>query len=152
MPAGRPRKPTNLHVLNGNPGKRALPERELKPEGRAKKPQIVASDLQASAAWDRLVGCLPPETFTVADEAALTLYAVTWSRMIEAQNIIAVEGITAATARGVQKHPAHMVWQDCIAAITKLAAHLGLSPTARASMGMAKKQEAEPGSLHALIG
>lgn len=32
MPAGRPRKPTNLKLLHGNPGKRALPENEPKPK------------------------------------------------------------------------------------------------------------------------
>jgi P27 family predicted phage terminase small subunit len=32
MPAGRPRKPTNLKLITGNPGKRALPENEPKPE------------------------------------------------------------------------------------------------------------------------
>jgi P27 family predicted phage terminase small subunit len=53
---GRPRKPTAIHLVKGNPGRRPLPKGEPKPEqGDPAKPPPVARDAVASAEWDRLV-------------------------------------------------------------------------------------------------
>lgn len=50
----RPRKPTALKILSGNPGKRPLPaEREVE-HAPADKPAWVAKDPLASPVWDEL--------------------------------------------------------------------------------------------------
>lgn len=57
MPAGRPRKPTRLKLLAGNPGKRSLPKGEPQPKVEApKRPLWIVG--RAKAEWDRIVPLL----------------------------------------------------------------------------------------------
>jgi phage terminase small subunit len=50
---GRPRKPTSLHILHGNAGKRPLPKNEPKPALGCEKPPWL-KDSKAIAEWDRI--------------------------------------------------------------------------------------------------
>lgn len=52
--AGRPRKPTYLKVMAGNPGKRALPEEREVASAPAEKPAWVTVDPVASPVWDEM--------------------------------------------------------------------------------------------------
>jgi phage terminase small subunit len=51
---GRPRKPTALHVLHGNAGKRPLPKNEPKPALGCEKPPWLVAPL-ALAEWERIM-------------------------------------------------------------------------------------------------
>jgi phage terminase small subunit len=50
---GRPRKPTALKVLHGNPGKRPLPKAEIKPAPGCEPPPWLTAPL-ACAEWARI--------------------------------------------------------------------------------------------------
>ena len=54
MPRGRKPKPTALKLVEGNPGKRKLNEKEPKPTSKAVAPDWLRSDPVAMAEWDRL--------------------------------------------------------------------------------------------------
>lgn len=67
----RPRKPTHLKLVQGNPGKRALPDAEPQPAPATGEPPPGLSPA-ALAAWDRLFALLGPMgVITEADADAL---------------------------------------------------------------------------------
>lgn len=69
--AGRPRTPTHLKLVKGNPGKRALPKKEPAPARWTGNPPAWLSD-HARTAWDRIGPMLDTMgVLTIADEAAL---------------------------------------------------------------------------------
>jgi phage terminase small subunit len=51
--AGRPPKPTALKILQGNPGKRPLPDGEVKPPVGAQPPAYFRADLVLLQEWNR---------------------------------------------------------------------------------------------------
>jgi hypothetical protein len=51
---GRPRKPTALKILSGNPGRRPIPKEREVEHSRPEKPARVAADPVASPVWDEL--------------------------------------------------------------------------------------------------
>lgn len=59
-PRGRPRKPTKLKLVEGNPGKRRLPAEgeEWEPGGEAEPSAGVMRDAAALAVWDELAPML----------------------------------------------------------------------------------------------
>ena len=69
---GRKRKPTAIHLLNGNPGKRALPDAEPHPVGPVVMPEWLSPD--ARQVWDELApGLLASRVLTAADVPALAM-------------------------------------------------------------------------------
>lgn len=88
MPYTKKPKPTALHKLNGNPGKRALNYDEPQP------PMMTAADIPpeldgnrvAMREWVRLVPMLRAcKQITEADRAALISLCLEWSRYLELQ-------------------------------------------------------------------
>jgi len=84
--AGRPRKPTALKILSGNPGKRPLPEEREVEHGAAQKPAWLATnpDPMPAMVWDELapgriaIGLL---TAVTAEEfAVLCVYVAEFRR------------------------------------------------------------------------
>lgn len=51
MQPGRKPRPTHLKLIDGNPGKRPLPEGEIEPEGDVVKPKWLKG--RASKVWDQ---------------------------------------------------------------------------------------------------
>lgn len=89
MTMGRPPKPTNMKVLEGNPGKRALSKYEPKPETRA--PSCPGHlDKEAKAEWRRIgKELLRLGLLSVIDRAALAAYCQCWSRWVYAEQQLA---------------------------------------------------------------
>ena len=80
---GRPRKPTVLKLLAGNPGKRKVNRKE--PKIAAGKIPIPAHlGAVARAEWRRLEKLLPRGLVTPADRGTFAQYCQTWARVVEA--------------------------------------------------------------------
>jgi phage terminase small subunit len=127
---GRPRKPTALRVLEGNPGKRPLPQNEPRPTGKAEMP-----------------GWLKPAAAVVWGEYA--------PRLLELGLLTDVDGETfgqwctlAARFRsqGAKMPASHIARMDA------LASKFGLDPSSRARMGGMGKPNKPANPFQALTG
>ena len=57
----------------------------------------------------------------------------------EARAVVEREGMFIEGQRGPTKHPAYMIERECAAEVRQLLEHLGVGPTGRARLGLAKK-------------
>jgi len=131
---GRPPKPTALKQLEGNPGKRALPE---EPTAQAlSRPPRVPSGLDGDAArfWRKAARALVDMgLLTAADVPAFEIMAKHWALASKAWRQIEQEGMIAEDERGLpRKHPLLQVWRDNSKAFREYAARFGLTPADRA--------------------
>jgi P27 family predicted phage terminase small subunit len=134
MPA---RKPTRLKILEGNPGKRPLNDREPMPKrGRPKCPPWL--DAEAKRKWKALI----PELdriglLTLVDGDALAAYCRAWSAFRTAAETLAREGHTVETAKGgTRAHPAANQLFQAMSAIRQFAALFGLDPSSRGKLSV----------------
>ena len=139
-------KPTALKVLEGNPGKRALPKNEPKPEAGAVCPDWLPAD--ARAEWARVAPVLERiGLLTQADTAALTAYCLAWASLKDAQRMIDRDGaVISGGANGYQMpHPAIAIANKALLAIHRFAKEFGMTPSARGRMSLpGEKEEADP--------
>jgi len=88
MPGGRPRTPTNLHILRGNPSQHALPKGEPQPRRYEECPAApIRLRDEAREEWARIA----PELhrlglLTVADVRPLALYCLAYGRWCKAED------------------------------------------------------------------
>lgn len=130
---GRKPKPTILKVLDGNPGKRPLNDREPVPnQGQPECPDWL--DEEAKAEWERVVpeleqmGLLSP-----ADRAALAAYCTAWSRWKQAEEMVRKFGtIVKSPEKGFpMKSPYLTVADQALETMRKLMVEFGLTPSSR---------------------
>ncbi len=131
---GRPPKPTALKRLEGNPGKRALPDEPSAPA--LSKPPRVPSGLDKDAArfWRQAARALVEmRLLTAADVPAFEIMAKHWALAAKAWQRIEDEGMVTTDERGLpRKHPLLQVWRDNSKAFREYAARFGLTPADRA--------------------
>ena len=86
---GRKPRPTVLKLMEGNPGKRPLNDREPTPPVEMPEcPEFL--DARARAEWDRTVPVLAKMgLLTAADRSALAAYCVAYSRWVQAEAQVA---------------------------------------------------------------
>ncbi len=146
--APRP-KPTAVKRLNGNPGKRPLPEHEPMPDIT---PPTCPSWLsyQARAEWRRIV----PELerlglLTMVDRAALVGYCEAWARYTKAAKEIQKGFTYEAIDKNFQmkriKKPEVAICHDALNQIRTFCIEFGLTPSSRGKMNTAiKPPEQDP--------
>ncbi len=147
MPA--PKKPTNLKLLEGNPGKRPLPENEPKP-----KPLMPACPdwlpNEAKAIWEEeaprleVLGLL-----TEIDGEEFARYCLLTIRARQAEtelekSTLLVPGAVPGT---MVKNPLVQVSRDYNAAASKLADKFGLNPASRTKIEVKPDEGEERESL-----
>lgn len=140
MPGGRPRKPTRLKVLQGNPGKRRLPKRE--PEPAALEDLAAPAWLKGHALeeWKRVT----PELqrlglLTIVDVAALAGYCQAFARWRQAKDAVDEEkSVDVAIARGLVK-----MEKEALAQMKALAGEFGFTPASRSRVAGAGKPPEE---------
>lgn len=136
---GRPPKPTELKRRAGNPGKRPLPEEPRGPQ-LAEMPRAPRGmNAPARRLW-RTLGPVLVEmgVLTRADLPAFQLLCQHWGLAQQAWEALQQEGETTTDERGLpRKHPLLQVWRDNSRAWREYAAHFGLTPAARARLGLA---------------
>ena len=104
---GRPRIPTHLKILRGNPGKRAADINTEEP-----KPPVVIPSCpkhvqgEARKEWRRITKELATlELIAKLDRAAVAAYCVQWARWVEAENKLTVMDDGQAVEPTVFKTP-----------------------------------------------
>ncbi len=113
----------------------------------ATKPRVWLSK-EAKAEWKRVLPLIiPRRILTPADLATFASYCAAVGQMVDAQRILAREGLTFVGASGPKRHPAAGIMNDAQTQARQLAAELGLTPVSRSRP---KPQHAEFGALHAL--
>ena len=126
------RKPPDLVALEGNPGKRRVRSRGVRPTGDAMPPLWLSEG--AAAVWSRVVGSMPG-VFKATDTEILTAYCCAADQHHKATLALAIEGPILTGPRGRQsKNPWCAVQKDAAAQIERLGRRLGLDPTARENL------------------
>jgi len=130
---GRKPKPTALKMLEGNPGKRPLNEREpVPPKGSIKCPEWLLPE--AKKEWKRLAPSLEAMgVLTVLDLAAFEGYCQAYARWKEAEAFIAQHGSIFKTPSGyVQQVPQVSIAQQSLKIVQSFCSEFGLTPATRA--------------------
>lgn len=74
---GRPRKSPMARRLEGNPGKRPIPESAVSASGTVIAPDHLSDD--ATACIETIKRSLPPKTYASCDTFLLAAYATAWA-------------------------------------------------------------------------
>ena len=146
---GRPRKPTNLKILQGNPmheSKAQLdPVREPQYASPVKGAYKVPPGLSHMAAneWKRVVRELAKlGLYQIVDRAALCSFCEAWSTFMECQAVINAEGMTyAVTNRSgtfYNKRPEVRIRFRALQQIRYFAAEFGFTPSSRGKIEIPK--------------
>jgi P27 family predicted phage terminase small subunit len=129
---GRKPKPTNLKLLQGKPGHRALPLNEAKLTPTVPEPPEVIQGT-ALAEWHRITPLLHGAgLLTVIDGPALAAYCQSYATWVEAQEEIRRSG---TVIRSLHNQPmvspyvkvANVAWQQW----TRMLTEFGMSPSSR---------------------
>lgn len=156
MPGGRKPKPTEEKRRTGNPGKRGLPQATLV-GGRRPPAQPPGLSAPMVAAWKVMVEDLTAGgVLDHADGGIIEAAAVFWGRAREARAELtrqaaaharkrrALPHLLAETARGYTANPLIAIERESWGQFRLIADNLGLSPTARARLGMVRRAQGTP--------
>ncbi len=130
---GRKPKPTALKVLEGNPGKRPLNDREpVPPKAKLKGPAWLLPE--AKKEWKRLAPALEAMgVLTMADLTAFEGYCQAYARWKEAEAFITQHGSIFQTPSGyVQQVPQVSIAQQNLKIMQSFCSEFGLTPATRA--------------------
>jgi P27 family predicted phage terminase small subunit len=140
---GRPPKPVEQKMREGNPGKRPLPEPVLVsgrplPQELDEPPAHLPADARdfwrTSVARLVEVGIIDRVDVTVLEQLA-----VQYARMRAAQKVIAVDGLFAIGSTGqVVEHPAVRIERDATRLFMAISQEFAMTPVARTRLGMAE--------------
>jgi len=143
--AGRKPKPTQMHILNGNPSKLKLEER-ISNEVKMKEyalgefpPAPEWLDDIAKEEWNRVAPMLANcKLLTEADTKALEAYCKCWSRYIEAEKQMDELGSTifqpSQKSKYIQQLPQIAIAQKYLKLCKDFMAEFGLTPSSRGRM------------------
>jgi P27 family predicted phage terminase small subunit len=136
---GRKPIPTELKILNGNPGKRPLNDREPRP--RSSIPSCPKHlDAEAKVEWRRItkelraVGLL-----TGMDRAALAAYCQSWSRWAKMEALVqrVGEAILDKETGRFYTNPYLTALNQALRQMLSFASEFGLTPASRTRLSMA---------------
>ena len=141
--AGRPRKPTKLHLLNGNPGNH--PHNLL----NEPQPELIAPEAPkhlnaiAREEWERLAAELEQlGLLTRLDRANMAGYCQSWSDYLEAQGHLDAEAKIFKTETG---YPVMTPWKamrdKALELMRGFGNELGLSAAARTRINVKPKEK-----------
>lgn len=149
---GRKPKPTGLKVLEGNPGKRKLNDREPKPNKTAPTCPRWLED-EAKKEWKRLAKKMEAiGILTEVDMAAFAGYCQAYARWKEAEEYLSAHGATVVTPNGyVQQVPQVSIAQTYLKLMGKYASEFGLTPASRSRLIADAKPEAPVDEMDELL-
>lgn len=132
MMKGRKPTPTNLRLLHGIRGKRALPKGEPKPEPCYLNPP---KDLgpEAKAIWSEMAQPLyEAGILTALDAPALRLLCESHANWRKATEAIAREGMTCTTPSGIERpSPWFRIQASSSELMLRLLSEFGMTPSSR---------------------
>lgn len=136
-------KPTQLKVLEGNPGKRKLNTAEPRAQGTPTCPAWLSAT--AKKEWKRIL----PELVALGivgsvDSAALAAYCTCVATVQEAEKIIQEEGLIVYAPSGYpQQHPAVGIRSAALTQMRHFLSEFGMSPSSRSRIVTPPKEEPE---------
>ena len=134
---GPPPKPTRLRVLEGNPSKRALNDREPEPPaGLPRCPKEL--DRAARAEWRRVGSALEEMgVVTQVDGAVLAAYCALYSRWLQAESQIKKHGMLVRSPNGhLTQSPYLNIANRCLEKMRGFLQELGLTPASRSQVAV----------------
>lgn len=145
---GRPPKPTALKVLEGNPGKRPLPQNEPKPKPLApKRPAWLTGE--GKKMWERL----SPELerlglLTVIDGETFAAMCARWKTFVECERYLKKNGLThiyinTLGAKNELERPQVKIGQKALDQFKAFCTEFGLTPSSRTRIEVAPPEGAE---------
>jgi P27 family predicted phage terminase small subunit len=157
---GRKPVPTELKLLRGNPGKRAVNRDEPKPDPKAPGMPVWLSN-EARAEWRRVVPELERLGLSAkVDRAALAAYCETWATFVAAERLIhekgllimrVIEEVTGSDGNVLELHvsptknPAVIIARDAAAQVRAFCSEFGLTPSARTRLQMPEAEDGDDG-------
>lgn len=146
--AGRKPLPTQMKILRGNPGKRALNNSEPKPTKKIPPcPRHLSKE--ARKEWRRVSKELfALGVLTVVDRAALAAYCQAWARWVEAEEAMQAPDfkMVATTDKGYQHiSPWAQVAGQALKQMRAFLTEFGMTPASRSRVTtQAPEKEADP--------
>ena len=141
---GRKPKPTTLKILEGNPGRRPLNNRE--PQAPAEVPECPDFlDDEARAEWFRMAKVLQDMgLLSLADQAALAAYCVVYSRWVTAERQVQRLGtiVKSPQKNFPMKSPYLTVADQALETMRKFMVEFGLTPSSRSRIRVPKASRA----------
>jgi len=146
---GRKPKPTELKLIDGNPGKRPLPKNEPKPEPIAPKcPTWLHKD--AKKEWKRIAPQLEKlGLLTQVDMAALAGYCESWAQYKRAIEFIHKHGEVypikddEGRVKYLQQVPQVSIANKALQQVRAFCAEFGMTPSARGRMSVPGAEDKE---------
>lgn len=142
-------KPTNLKLIQGNPGKRALNKDEPKPRPIPPKcPSWLNKD--AKRIWKELAPKLEPlGLLTEVDSLDFQNLCLAAAQLKQAQKVLDEKGLimeveTRSGGIYYQQRPEVSIVHKNMELVNKLSAKFGLSPADRVGLGVKPKEEKDP--------
>lgn len=132
MTRGRKPKPTEQKILEGNPGKRTLGEKEPKPETKI-PPCPTHLKGEARTEWDRVTKqLLKLNIISEIDRASLTAYCTAWGTYVKACKKLEKESeVMISDAGGMYQNPWVAIRNKAMEQILKFSAEYGMTPSSR---------------------
>ena len=142
---GRKPKPTNLKILNGNPGKRSLNKKEPKPKVTPSGPYCPRwLDGYAKDEWQRLSKELKGlGLLTDIDVTAMAAYCQTYKRWREAEEKLQKLGLVYkpnAESNYLQKNPYLTIADKALDQMHKYLTEFGMTPSSRSRISVERKE------------
>jgi P27 family predicted phage terminase small subunit len=141
---GRKPKPTVLKLLDGNPGKRPLNDREpMAPQGVPEPPSWL--DDEARAEWFRKVKVLADMgLMSLADDTALAAYCSVYSRWVHAEAQVRKFGtIVKSPDKGFpMTSPYLTVANQSLELMRKFLVEFGFTPSSRSRIRLPSENDA----------
>lgn len=124
--------PTALKILNGNPGKKKLPEGEPEAVGDLTEPPAHLNDRQREA-WDYAIAHAPANLLRRIDRATLTTFVVAEDLHRQANEEIQKHGILVRNADtgSPMENPYLSVLTKQAVVILRAASEMGFTPSSR---------------------
>lgn len=139
----RPRKPNELKILQGNPGKRAIPKTKIKFASEKVAPTMELAGY-ALEYWRYIKPILEASgVLTEADSTELTLLCQTWGKYREAFEQLHGEPLVVLSEKGTTyQNPLVGVCNAYRDAVQKILIQFGMTPAARSAVS-AKPDESD---------
>ena len=150
---GRKPTPTALKVLEGNPGKRKLNDKEPKPVKKAPScPKWL--EAEAKKEWRRLSKKMElMGVLTEVDMAAFAGYCQAYARWKEAEEFITQHGTIVKTPSGYwQQVPQVSIAQTYLKIMSSFAEQFGLTPSSRSRIMEVTLGASGDDDMEALLG
>lgn len=139
---GRPRKPTALKLIEGNPGRRPIAAREPAPVGKVGE---CPAHLKGTARqhWFRLAAMLSAVA-TAWDADALAAYCAAYGRWVEAEEHMTANGTVVKSPNGYPiQNPYLAIANKAMEQMDRYGSKFGMTPADRTRVRVPEQQSAD---------